>query len=793
MKNKSNAGRGRKTIPSFLFPWEKRNTAQESIPFEAMYDDGICSLGNGQYSATWAFDDINFSNTENSEQEATAELFCQFLNSFDETMRFQIHILTKPLSRNRIGLGIRAKPDASEEQALCVREYNDYMSRRYVSDSTYTQEKYITVTIAEKSYELAQKRFLRIDAEKMSLLHRLGSGTAMLDKLQRLTLLREIYRPGDTSELSYERMVRSGVIDKDLIAPYFIDASHDDYIRLGDRYTQTLFLAEIPNDLSDSMLRDITTVNHRLLVTVNAAPQNAAEAIRQVNRRLKALDREMEDSLSRQVKQNIVDPRPPRDLKKTIETTSSFQNSISTHDVKMFLSNVLITVSAKSLEEMDGTVEEIQDLAAAKGCTVKPFTFAQEESLDSAVPLGRNDTFVKQVQTTSSLAAFIPFNVVEIVHPTGLCYGRNKLSHNVILMDRKRYVNSHGFFFGASGSGKTTGAALEIWECFFRTNDDMIVIDPEGGLTKLVRLLGGQVIDVSSSAKTQFNPFDINEYYGGEEEDPVPFKSDFIISLIEATLNYHDGIDPSTRSIIDRCVREVYKKYREYPREENIPTFHDFYTVLRSIPETPARYLASGLEIYVEGSLNIFAGKSNVDIRNRLICFNTKNLGKQLQMMGMSIIQDFCWNLISKNQALHRHTWLWNDEIHLSLHNPRTAEWLANVWKRGRKYGLIATGMTQEVRDAACNEFGQAMIANSEFIVLFRQKKTEIESISNLMGLSEQQIRDLQFCEPGVGLFKAGNSIVEFDNKIDKKLKLFEYIRSDIHGEAKKQGDAIAG
>ncbi len=214
---------------------------------------------------------------------------------------------------------------------------------------------------------------------------------------------------------------------------------------------------------------------------------------------------------------------------------------------------------------------------------------------------------------------------------------------------------------------------------------------------------------------------------------------------------------------------------------------------MRSIPETPARYLASGLEIYVEGSLNIFAGKSNVDIRNRLICFNTKNLGKQLQMMGMSIIQDFCWNLISKNQALHRHTWLWNDEIHLSLHNPRTAEWLANVWKRGRKYGLIATGMTQEVRDAACNEFGQAMIANSEFIVLFRQKKTEIESISSLMGLSEQQIRDLQFCEPGVGLFKAGNSIVEFDNKIDKKLKLFEYIRSDIHGEAKKQGDVIAG
>ena len=796
MRNtKTENRRRKKAVVKPCLPWGKRKTAQDSIPFEKIYDDGICSLGDDRYSATWAFDDINYNNMEASEQKEIVERFCQFLNSFDETMHLQIHIMTSPLSRGSFGLDINAASGASEAQNQCVREYNSYLHRKYISDSKYTQKKYMTVTIQETSYELAQKRFQRIHSEKMSILHKLGSQISMLDKIQRLTLLREIYRPDDTSEISYERMAHTGVIDKDLIAPYFMDTSHDDYIRLGEQYTQTLFLTDdMPDGLSDSMLRDITKLDRKLLVTVNISPQNVAEAIEKINGRLKALDREKEDSLSRQVKQKIVDPQPPRELVKTIEETSAISDEISTHDEKLFLANVLVFISAESLEEMDAAAEEIQEKAATKGCTFKPFTFAQEEGLDSVVPLGRDDTFVKRIQTTISLAAFIPYNVVEIVQPGGLCYGQNILSQNVIMMDRKRNTNPHGFLFGGSGSGKTMEAELEIWECFFRTNDDMIVIDPEGVFTRLVKLLGGQVIEISASAKNRFNPFEINEYYGGDEDpDPVRLKSDFIISLIEVTMNYRDGIDPAARSMIDRCVVEVYKKYKDDPCEANIPTFHDFYDVLRRKQDPVSHYLASGLEIFTEGSLNIFAEKSNVNIHNRLICFNTKNLGKQLKTMGMSIIQDFCWNLVSKNQALHKHTWLWNDEIHLSLRNPVTSEWLRSVWKRGRQYGLIATGMTQEVRDAARCEAGQAMIANSEFVVLFRQAKTEVDSITNLMGLSEQQISDLQLCESGVGLFKTGNNIVQFDNRIDTKMKLYEYIRTDIHEDDKRTGDRVAG
>ncbi len=746
-------------------------------------------MGDDLYSATFSFMDTNYSNTEDAERINTFEKYCEFLNAFDETMKFQIHIMTKQLSRTNINLFIQAPVGASDELQECVNEYNEMLKNRLVGNDSYIQEKYITITITESSYDQAQKRFDRIDNDILSLLQRIGCGTKMLNKLQRLSFLREIYRPDDTSEINYSRMVHTGVYDKNLIAPYSIDTSHDDYIKLGDYYTQTLFLTEFPQDLSDELVKEITSLDESILLTINAMPQNPQLAIKEVRKRLKTLDMEKENNRTRQVKIGVVVPEPPRDLRKAIENTEAFLSELETRNEKMFLANILIHVRAKSLEEMEAIVEKIENKVNKSGCTLRPFIFAQEDALNSVIPLGRNDTFVKRTLTTTSLAVFIPFNVVEIVQPGGFSYGKNKLSNNIICLNRKLLTNPHGFIFGQSGSGKSMGAKAEIWECFFRTNDDIIVIDLDGEFTKVVNLLGGQVIEVSNSAKTKFNPFDINQFYGGDEElNPVPFKSDFIISLIEVTLNYRDGIDPVMRSVIDRCVREVYRNYLDNPCEENIPTFMDFYEMLQKQKEPEAKYLVSALEIYIEGSLNIFASKTNVNINNRLICFNTKDLGSQLKVMGMSIIQDFCWNLVSKNQELDKKTWLWNDEIHHSLRNPCTANWLINSWKRGRKYGLVATGMTQEVRDVCKSEDAKALIANSEFIMLYRHKPDMISDLAQVMSLSDQQIKKLLTCDKGTGLFKAGNSIIEFNNRFAKDTKLFDALSTDVGKNPNKVG-----
>lgn len=755
-----------------------------------MYDDGICDLGNNRYSATWSFEDTNYSNTEKEARYATFEKYCEFLNAFDETTFFQIHINSKQLSRSSIDLTIHAPMEASEELRLCVEEYNDYMLRRYNSDNSYIQEKSVTITIAESSYDAARKRFEIIDSDKLELLRSIGCMTKRLDKIHRLIQLREIYRPDDRSVISYDSMASTGVIDKDLIAPYSIDTSSADIVKLGDYFTQTLFLTDFPQDLSDELIRDITSIDEKILLTINVTPQNPREAIKAVKKRLDRLEREKEDVLERKAKMGIKEPKPPRELKKAIERTENLLNELDTRNEKMFLTNILVLIRAESLDELEAIKEKILDKVAKSGCDIRPFTFGQEDGLNSVLPLGRNDTFIKRILTTTSLAAFIPFNVVEIVHENGLSYGKNRLSHNIILMDRNRYENAHGFYFGTSGSGKSTLSKLEVWECFFRTNDDIIIIDPEGEFTKLVNLLGGQVIDVSTASPTRFNPLDINQFYGGDDEpDPIPFKSDFIISLIEETMQYHDGIDMITRSVADRCVRLAYHDYKLHPCLKTIPTFTDFYGYLKEQPEKEAKQLASGLEIFIEGTLNIFAEKSNVNTDNRILCFNTKRLGKQLKTMGMSIIQDYCWNQISKNQELNKCTRLWNDEIHLSLKNESTADWLINSWKRGRKYGLIATGMTQEVGDVLQSSTSRALISNSEFVLLFRQKNAMLKDLTQVMDLSDQQINRLLTCDKGCGLFKAGNSIVEFNNKFDTSLKLFEYLKTDVHKDNDLSGD----
>lgn len=754
-----------------------------------MYDDGICDLGNDKYSATFLFMDTNYTNTEAAARYDTFEKYCEFLNAFDDSIHFQINIITKQLSRTNINLFIKPPDGASSELIQCINEYNDMLRNRLAGNDSFIQEKYISVTVTEASYDQAALHIARIDNDIISLLHVVGCGTKMLNKLERLSLLREVYRPDDTTALDYARMVRTGLYDKNLIAPYSMDTSHDDYIKLGDYYTQTLFLTDFPQDISDELVQDITSVDESILLTINVLPQNPQAAITEVRSRLKHLDMERENNRAKQVKMGVLNPEAPRDLRKAIESAEAFQADLESRNEKMFLANILIHVRAKSLEEMDGIVDKIANKVIKSGCSLRPFTFAQEEGLNSVVPLGRNDTFVKRTLTTSSLAAFIPFNVVEIVQVGGFSYGKNKLSNNIICLNRKGLANPHGFIFGASGSGKSMGAKAEIWECFFRTDDDIIIIDPDGEFTKLVKLLGGQVITVSNSSNTRFNPFDINEFYGGDDEpNPIPFKSDFIISLIEVTLNYHDGIDPVMRSVIDRCVREVYRAYLDSPCEEHIPTFMDFYEMLQKQPEPEAKYLVSSLEIYIEGSLNIFASKTNIDINNRLICFNTKDLGNQLKVMAMTIIQDFCWNLISKNQAKDKNTWLWNDEIHHSLKKAATAEWLINSWKRGRKYGLVATGMTQEVRDVCKSEDAKALIANSEFIMLYRHKPDMVGDIAEVMSLSDKQVKKLLTCEKGMGLFKAGNSIIEFNNRFEQGTKLFEILSTDVGKKSQKAG-----
>lgn len=761
--------------------------AQSSIPYEIMYDDGVCSLGNGQYSQTYAVQDTNYSNIPESLQIGILEKYCRFFMALDDGTRVQIHVQGKPLARSTVDLFLPVPAGAGPAQKQCLEDYNAMIQERLNGTNAYIQEKFVTFTVLEPDYLQARRHFDRIDRDILSILRGIGCQTSALGKIPLLYLLRECYRPDDLSPITWDGIARSGLYDKDLIAPYDVDTAvqGENYIRLGDYLTQTLFISAFPQDLSDTIVQQIVSLDEDILVTINVQPQDAQYAVDQLQRRLRLLDMEKFNGMARQAKAGVVLPEPPRDLQNALAAAEQFLKRLQTRDEKMVTANVLIFVRGKTLEDVDAVAKAVQDRVGTAGCKARPFRFDHENGLNSVLPLGRNDCFVSRTMTTSAVAAFVPFNVIEIVEPNGFSYGKNNRSGNILSLNRKHYENAHGFYFGTSGSGKSMGAKAEIWECYWRTKDDMILIDPDGEFLQLTELFGGAVADISNASEIRLNPFDINEYYGGDEDpNPLPLKSDFLISLIEDVLNFQGGIDPITRSVIDRAAREIYQPYLAKFEDEKIPTFEDFYRVLErmgtEIPE--AATLAQALEIYVHGSLNLFNGRTNFDTENRVICFSTKNLGKQLRTMAQKIIQDFTWNLISKNQALKKTTWLWNDEIHHSLRHPATAEWLSTCWKRGRKYGLIATGITQEVRDVCRSEDFKALIANSEFIMLYRQKPDMVQDLSQVMTLSDQQIEFLLSCEPGTGLFKAGNSIVEFSNRY-KPGPLYDLISTTVGRE----------
>ena len=436
---------------------------------------------------------------------------------------------------------------------------------------------------------------------------------------------------------------------------------------------------------------------------------------------------------------------------------------------------------------MENIYRSIQSEVVRDGCNIAPFTYGVEDALNTIMPLGRLDIAQRSTFTTSAISGFVPFNVVDILQPAGLCYGKNRNSNNILLMNRKLYINSHGFYFGTSGSGKSMGAKLEIWEVAHRTNDPILIIDPDGEFTKVVEALGGQIIELSDQSTVYINPFDINLDYGGEDENFIAFKSSYIISLLDIATHRNGGLDQATRSIIDNCVSEIYQKYAETEDDRDIPTFPDFYAALTKRKDAESKLLAREIEMYVVGSLNIFSHHTNVALNNRIICFNTKRLSKQLRTMGMAIIQDFCWNAITKGQAENKNTWLYNDEIHLSMKNEVTSSWLIESWKRGRKYGLIATGMTQEVSDVLLNPEARSLISNSEFIMLYRQKPSALPMLKEVMDLSEEQCQKLLGYDSGMGIFKVGNSVVEFDNRISENTKLYHLMETNI---GKKQDEA---
>ena len=681
---------------------KKEKSAQDSIPYERMWPDGICRVSDGHYTKTIQFQDINYQLSQNEDKTAIFEGWCDFLNYFDSSIKFELSFLNLAASKETFARAISIPLQGDDFDSIRVEYMTMLQNQLAKGNNGLIKTKYLTFGIDADSIKSAKPRLERIETDILNNFKRLGVSAETLDGKARLAQLHGIFHMDEQLpfRFDWDWLPSSGLSTKDFIAPSGFEFRTGKQFRMGKKYGAVSFLQILAPELNDRMLADFLDMESNLIVSLHIQSVDQIKAIKTVKRKITDLDKSKIEEQKKAVRAGYDMDIIPSDLATYGAEAKKLLQDLQSRNERMFLVTFLVLNTADTPRQLDNNVFQASSIAQKYNCQLTRLDFQQEEGLMSCLPLGLNQIEIQRGLTTSSTAIFVPFTTQELFQngKEALYYGINALSSNLIMVDRKLLKNPNGLILGTPGSGKSFSAKREIANCFLLTTDDVIICDPEAEYAPLVERLHGQVIKISPTSTNYINPMDLNLDYS-DDESPLSLKSDFILSLCELIVGGKEGLQPVQKTIIDRCVRLVYQTYLNDPRPENMPILEDLYNLLRAQEEKEAQYIATALEIYVTGSLNVFNHQSNVDINNRIVCYDIKELGKQLKKIGMLVVQDQVWNRVTINRAAHKSTRYYIDEMHLLLKEEQTAAYTVEIWKRFRKWGGIPTGITQNVKD----------------------------------------------------------------------------------------------
>lgn len=758
----------------------KPNTSQKTIPIVNIFDDGILEMREGFFSKTLQFLDINYNAAKEEEQLDMFTKYCNLLNYFNSSINIQITINNKQINKNEFEkkMLMPYKDDTLDQYR---KELNDNLKSQIKKGNNSTEkEKYITLSLQAKDIYQARNIFNRIENEVIGLLKSIGSYAKIMPINKRLEILHNVYRNENIGEFIYEpKMLKDRLSSiNDMIAPDSFEFKKD-YFIMGDRYARVIFIRKLPSFLNDSLLTELTDLNINIMLSINIKPVDPEKAVKLIKNQITGMESSKIDFQKSSAKSNLYQAFIPFELRNNLKEAEELLDSVISKNQRLFFTNFVIYINEETKDKLDESTETIKDTARKFLCQIGNLNYQQEDGLNSVIPLGINDLYVDRCLTTESTAIFMPFNSQELIEKEGNFYGINAITKNIVSVNRKKLKNSNGFILGSSGAGKSFITKEEILNVLLNTDDDILIIDPEREYSSLVKALGGEVVYISANSKTHLNPFDLNVNYSDNDE-PLTLKSDFLLSICENILGGKTGLSPKAKSILDRCVRITYKDYMQNFDEKLVPTFKNFYKVLKNQKEPEAKDLAVALEIYAEGNLAVFSNKTNININNRLICFDTKDLGKQLKTMGLLITLDVIWNRITINRAKNKYTWIDLDEIYLLFANEYSSNFLFELFKRARKWGAIVTGITQNVEDLLRSDTARSMLSNSEFILMLNQAPSDRVNLEKLLNLSSAQVTYITNSEPGDGLIKAGKNIIPIKNKFPQETELYSLMTTKI-------------
>ena len=741
-----------------------------------MFPDGICRVTDTYYTKTIQFQDINYQLSQNEDKTAIFDGWCDFLNYFDASVHFQLTFLNMAANKDTYGTQITIPLRGDEDDAIRT-EYTQMLRDQLAKGNNgLIKTKYLTFGIEADGMKTAKPRLERIETDVLNNFKRLGVAAEPLNGTDRLRLLHDMLRIDDPApfRFSWDWLAPSGLSVKDFIAPSSFEFAKGNYFGIGQKRGAVSFLQILAPELNDRMLADFLDMESSLIVTMHVQSVDQVSAIKTIKRKITDLDRMKIEEQKKAVRSGYDMDIIPSDLATYGAEAKKLLQELQSRNERMFLLTFLVLNIADSVPKLRNNVFQASSIAQKYNCQLVRLDFRQEEGLMSSLPLGLNQVEIQRSLTTSAVAIFVPFTTQELYQngSEALYCGLNALSNNLIMVDRKFLKNPNGLILGTPGSGKSFAAKREIANVFFVTNDDIIICDPEAEYGPLVERLHGQVIKISPTSPHFINPMDLNLNYS-DDENPLSLKSDFILSLCELIVGGKDGLQPVEKTIIDRCVRMVYRDYLNDPKPENMPVLEDLYQELRRQEEKEAQYVATALEIYVTGSLNVFNHRTNVDIQNRIVAFDIKELGKQLKKIGMLVVQDQVWNRVTVNREAHKATRYYIDEFHLLLKEEQTAAYSVEIWKRFRKWGGVPTGITQNVKDLLASREVENIFENSDYIYMLNQASGDRQILAKQLNISPHQLSYVTHSGEGEGLLFYGNIILPFVDRFPKDTELY--------------------
>lgn len=757
-----------------------KSTVQQ-VKYERMFEDGICEVEYGLYSRTIKFSDINYQTARRDEQVDLFTRYCEVLNYCDPTMHLQINIINRRIDKDafRETMFMSMQVDSLDHYR---KEMNGMLAHKALEgQNSMLREKYLTFSTGATTYETAIPALARLETDLTGHFKALGCEVGMIGGAERLELIHNVFRPNERFTFAYDQLLESSLTTKSFVAPDSFDFREKHRFEFDNHFGQVLYLRELPAELSDKIISELSDLPIDMNIAVHITNVEQGKALEMVRRQIAFMEMEATGKQDAAVqKGRNAEIAIPMETRRSYEEATKLLDLLENKNQRMFKVTLLVYTYADDLDTLQDNAFQIMATARKNNVKIDRLDLRQREGINSIIPVGKNHVNIERTLTTASTAIFVPFTTMELYQKSGMYYGLNALSRNLIFFNRYTLKAPNGVILGTPGSGKSFAAKREMINVLLNDpNAEVVIIDPEREYTSLAKGFDGEIVHISAGSKCYINPMDCSMDYADEEE-PLQLKAEFILTICELLVGGKMGLTGGQRSIISRACKICYAPYFANPAKNAVPTLRDFYEVIKAQPEQEAQSLALDLELYIEGTLSVFANPTNVDTKKRLVVYDVRDLGKQLRTFGMIVVLDQIWNRITANRAIGKRTWIYVDEFQLLLNNEYSANYFFELWSRARKWGAIPTGITQNVETLLLSDLARRMLSNSDFIMMLNQATSDRMELAGLLNISNKQLSFVTNSEAGHGLLFAGKSIVPFIDKFPKDTDLYQMMTTKI-------------